>query len=160
MPSPRGGVWLLMFLAPPAAAGVSCRELTRGAIRLATASLLLITALGVVHGPRPNRDRQLVAAAIQRAGGQAILAEDLLAEDVALQGGRLWVANPIDAFDHRDQGLYLDWLVGRPAGDRAISHARVVLVARYSRAQHRLDSDSRATVIACTESAIAYSVAG
>jgi hypothetical protein len=50
---------------------------------------------------------------------------------VALAGGRVWMSNPLDAFDHQDQRVYLDWLDGRPEGDAALRHApRVVLVVR------------------------------
>jgi hypothetical protein len=157
--SGRGGIWLLLFLAPPAAAALTRRNLASGPINLAIASLVLIAAVGLAHGPRPNPDRALVATAIQDAGGKAILAEDLLGEDVALQGGRVWVANPIDAFGHGEQRIYLDWLQGKPAGDEAVRHARVVLVTRGSQAQRRIARNPRATVIASTETAIAYSLA-
>jgi hypothetical protein len=76
--------------------------------------------------------------ALRRADGTPILAESIPAEQVALAGGRVWMSNPIDAFDHRDQRIYLDWLAGRPAGDAALRHARLVLVLRGSDAAKRL----------------------
>jgi hypothetical protein len=157
--SGRGGIWVLLLLTPPAAAALTRRSLADRSIGLATVSLILIAVAGLVHGPHPNPDRALVATAIQRADGSAILAEDLLGEDVALQGGRVWIANPIDAFGHDEQRIYLDWLQGKPLGDEAIRHARVVLVARSSRAQRRIARNPRATVIASTETAIAYTIA-
>ena len=60
-----------------------------------------------------------------------ILAEAIPAEQVALAGGRVWMSNPLDAFSHRNQRLYLDWLAGTAAGEAALQHAaRVVLVIR------------------------------
>jgi hypothetical protein len=51
------------------------------------------------------------------------------------------MSNPLDAFRHRDQRLYLDWLAGRPAGDQALRHAgRVVLVNRGNAPAKRLRS--------------------
>jgi hypothetical protein len=48
------------------------------------------------------------------------------------------MSNPIDAFDRRDQRLYLDWLAGRQAGDAALQRATVVLVIRGSQPAKRL----------------------
>ena len=72
-----------------------------------------------------------------------MLAEDLLAEQVADAGGRVWVANPIDAFRPADQKLYVEWLRGVPAGDAALAHApRAVLVRLDGKADRRLRRDS------------------
>ena len=65
------------------------------------------------------------------------------------------MSNPIDAFSSRDQRLYLDWLAGRPSGDRALRHAHVFLVMRggapakrlrHSRTFRQLAHDSNAAV--------------
>ena len=86
---------------------------------------------------------QLLDKALQRAHGTPILAEGVFGEQIALAGGRVWMSNPLDAFSHRDQRLYLDWLAGKPAGDAALRHApRVVLVSPGGSAQERL-KDSR-----------------
>jgi hypothetical protein len=156
--SARGGVWLLLFLAPPAAAGLTRAGLSPRLVRLAAAGLALIVVVGLARGPQPNRDGALVATAVERAGGGAILAEDKLAEEVALQGGRVWVANPIDAFRRRDQATYLDWLEGLPAGDRALREVRIVLVAQGSPAQRRMARTPRAVVVARSAAAVAYAL--
>jgi hypothetical protein len=53
------------------------------------------------------------------------------------------MSNPIDAFDHRDQRLYLDWLAGRPAGDAALERAgRVVIVIRGDAPAKRIKRSS------------------
>jgi hypothetical protein len=50
-------------------------------------------------------------------------------EQVAVAGGRIWAGDPIDAFSHRVQVDYLDWLAGDRAGARAVTPAvRVALV--------------------------------
>jgi anaerobic selenocysteine-containing dehydrogenase len=91
------------------------------------------------------------------AHGTPVLAEDLLAEQVADAGGRVWVANPIDAFRTSDQRLYVDWLRGRPAGDAALAHApRAVLVRLDSKAEHRLRSDARFRRVASDTGAVLY----
>jgi hypothetical protein len=75
--------------------------------------------------------------ALQRADGTPILADGLVAEQVALAGGRVWMSNPLDAFSRADQQLYLDWIQGRPRGRLALEHApRVVLVSGGSSAGH------------------------
>ncbi len=49
------------------------------------------------------------------------------------------MSNPLDAFDHHDQRVYLDWLAGRGAGDAALRHARrIVLVIKGDPADKRL----------------------
>ncbi len=70
-----------------------------------------------------------------------MLAEDVLAEQVALAGGRIWIGNPLDAFHRSDQSTYLDWLDGRPSGDADVARVDVVLVAPRSRAERRIAAD-------------------
>ena len=53
--------------------------------------------------------RKLVTRTVTLAHGTPILGEDLLAEQVADAGGRVWVANPIDAFRKQDQRVYVEW---------------------------------------------------
>jgi hypothetical protein len=136
----RSGVWLLFFAVAPAAGGVRFRpgrpsRVAAPALAIATA----VMALGLARGPVSNSaGRALLSDALHRAGGTPILAEGVPAEQVALAGGLVWMSNPLDAFALRDQGLYLDWLAGKPAGDATLRHAQVVLVIRGSHPAKRL----------------------
>jgi hypothetical protein len=136
----RSGVWLLFFAAVPAARNL---DLGPGRERRLTKPLLAFTVavalFGLVRGPLPSgAGKPLLDDAVRRASGMPILAEAIPAEQVALAGGRVWMSNPLDAFSHRDQRAYLDWLAGRSAGDAALRRARVVLVIRGSEAAKRV----------------------
>jgi hypothetical protein len=137
----RSGVWLLFFAAAPAARSL---QLKPGRERRLAAPVLIVAIVlglsGLVRGPvSTSAGAPLLTEALRRAGGTAILAESIPAEQVALRGGHVWMSNPIDAFDRRDQRLYLDWLAGKPAGDAALRHVRrVVLVIRASPAAKRM----------------------
>ncbi len=131
----RSGVWLLFLAAAPAAKSLHLepgRERRLAGPLLAIA--LAIALLGLVRGPQSSgAGKPLLGEALRTAAGTPILADGIPAEQVALAGGRVWLSNPIDAFDNRDQRVYLDWLAGRPAGDAALLHARrAVLVIRGS----------------------------
>jgi hypothetical protein len=80
--------------------------------------------------------------AVRLAGGQAILADSEDAEQLALDGRRVWIANPIDAFARSDQRAYLSWLQGHTAGDSLLRRHDVVLVQADSKAQERLARDN------------------
>jgi hypothetical protein len=141
----RTGVFLLFFLAAPAALALTRpRGLAAGRSAAVAVALVVVTAAALVRGPiLVAAHAATVRAAIARAEGSPILAEDALAEQVALAGGRIWVGNPLDAYAIRDQRTYLDWLEGRPAGDAALRHApRAVLVHADSRADRRLRHDT------------------
>jgi hypothetical protein len=142
----RGGVWVVLLVVPLVAAGLPWRELQRSRV----ASMLLgvfafIVVLGIAHGPfNTAASAPLVARAVADAHGTPVLAEDALAEQIALDGGRVWVGNPVDAFSRADQRLWLAWLAGKPAGDAALAHApRVVFVRRTGAAVTRLARDPR-----------------
>ena len=107
-------------------------------------ALLVVVLIGIARGPLPGgASGQMVARTVALAHGTPVLAEDLLAEQVADAGGRVWVSNPIDAFSKPDQRLYVDWLRGLPAGDAALAHApRAVLVRYDGKADRRLRRDS------------------
>jgi hypothetical protein len=137
----RGGVWLVFLAATPAALGLGHGGAARSRIALPAALALVgLTIFGVVHGPRQlGAGDTVLRRSLADAGGTPVLATDILAEQVALEGGRVWIGNPIDAFPRGDQRVYIDWLQGKPAGDGALAHApRVVLVRPESKAQERI----------------------
>jgi hypothetical protein len=141
----RNSIWLLLFVAAPAAAGAGATRVrsARGADGLvgifawSVPVLLLFAALTrtpvqTVAGPH------LRAQAARLAAGRPILADDEDAEALALDGRRVWIANPIDAFDERAQDAYLSWLRGAPRGDALLRRQDVVLVQSGSAAQRRV----------------------
>jgi len=137
----RAGVWLVFFTATPAAFAFGSIRAPRARVAVPILAVLFIaTVFGLVRGPHDGGARgALLDDALRQAAGTPILATDLLAEQVALAGGRIWIGNPIDAFPKRDQRVYLDWLQGRSAGDIALRHApRVVLVKPGSQPERRL----------------------
>jgi hypothetical protein len=155
----RGGVWLVFFAATPAALGFGRGGEARSRLALPAALVLVgLTVFGIVHGPRELGARNTVLhRALTDAGGTPVLATDILAEQVALEGGRVWIGNPIDAFRRRDQRLYVDWLQGKPAGDAALAKApRVVLVQSGSDAQKRLAQRGDLREVARDDRAVLY----
>jgi hypothetical protein len=89
-----------------------------------------------------------------------VLADAVLAEQVELAGGLVWVADPIDAFRRRDQALYLDWIEGRASGRAALDHARLVLVSPTSKAGKASARDPRLVRIGRDTRAVLYRVRG
>jgi hypothetical protein len=155
----RSGVWLLFFAATPAACGLrlqSPRPLRLAAPAFAVAGAIVV--LGVARGPiSTGAGEPLLHEALCRAAGTPILADGVPSEQVALAGGRVWMSNPLDAFDRRDQRVYLDWLAGRPAGDVALRHApRVVLVVRDSAAAKRLTRSATLRAVAKDAHSVLY----
>ena len=155
----RSGVWFLFFAAAPAARGLrlgASRKLRAGAPALGLC--LAVAAFGLVRGPlSAGASKPLLEQALQQAHGTPILAEGVLSEQVALAGGRVWISNPLDAFSHRDQRLYLDWLSAKRKGDAALQHApRVVLVQRGGDVARRLRSRNAARPIASDANAVIY----
>jgi hypothetical protein len=139
----RGGVWLALFAVPLAATGFGGAarrvRLHRLARPLAFA-LIVIAVLGIAHGPfASGAGDGVLQRTLALARGTPVLAEDMLAEQVADSGGRVWMANPIDAFSKADQRVYVEWMRGLPAGDAALTHApRAVLVRSDGKAERRL----------------------
>jgi hypothetical protein len=146
----RNGVWLLLFVAAPAATAFRGRTTPHPAVVHALALLCLAAgALGVVRGPQAaGAEPRIVGRAIEAAHGRPILAEPASAEQIAAAGGRVWIANPLDAFAPADQRAYLEWLDGKAAGDRLLSLARTVVVTPGSPAAQRLGRDDRFRVTA------------
>ena len=143
--SSRNSIWFLFFAATPAALGLQ-RSGARGPrLSRRTASVCacvpaLMIGLGLARTPAPTGPTaRLLGETIAAAHGQPILAEPLDAEQLALQGQRIWIGNPIDAFARADQRLYLAWLRGTPQGDAILDKpVGAVLVRRGSAAERRL----------------------
>jgi hypothetical protein len=140
----RSAVWLLLFLAPVAARTFKTQEIwDRLLPPLATVAMVGVV-FAIVRGPVPTgAGGALVGRAVALSHGRPVLAQDILAEQVALAGGRILVGNPIDAFARSEQDRYLDWLGGQPAGIRAIpASVTVVLTSRDGPAQRLMSRDS------------------
>jgi hypothetical protein len=153
----RSGVWLLFFAGPPAARAVRLQSRTR-VWALPTVAALIVAVYGLARGPiSPRASDALVRQTLVAARGTPVLAQDALAEQVALAGGRVWMGNPLDAFPRRDQDLYLDWLDARPGGSGAFAHApRAVLVKRYGSANQLTAATHGLRVAAADSYAILY----
>jgi hypothetical protein len=138
----RNGTWLLFVLAYPAARGLHLRSPKPLLPGLAAAIFAAGALAALARGPLDPGSAAL-AERVARTG-KPVLATALLGQQVAADGGRVWVENPIDAFRRADQRLYLDWLSGKPSGAAAVRHAAFVLVnagsdaARVAAADHRL----------------------
>jgi hypothetical protein len=151
----RLGIWLLFVAAYPAARGLHLGR--PRSVHVALLAALAAFALAeVVRSPYDGGSRRLAALAAQTR--EPVLADALLAEQVELAGGKVWVADPIDAFRHADQRLYLHWLAGEPRGAPAVDHARLVLVQKSSSAGRVAVADSRLVRIAADRSAVLYRV--
>jgi hypothetical protein len=150
----RFGPWLLFVLTYPAAAAV---ELPRPR-RIPSLALLLplaATVAGVASAhPARGRSLALVAARTHRT----VLAEPIAAEEIELAGGRIWVADPLDAFGRADQRLYLAWSEGRASGRAAVAHASLVLVRQGSAAARASRRDRRLVRIAARDGYALYRV--
>lgn len=139
----RNGLWLLLFVATPAArafGSTSARAVLSRPIALACGCIpLLMLVLGLARSPVSSGAADpLLRQAARAAGTSPILADPLDAEQLALRGTRIWIGNPLDAFTHTDQRAYLEWLRGVPAADSVLAPIRVALVTRGSQAQLRL----------------------
>ncbi|MGZ8739456.1 MAG: hypothetical protein ACXWZ8_02525 [Gaiellaceae bacterium] len=151
----RNAIWLTCFIAAPAAHGLGKRFLRDFTVSRRTLVLCALVpaaflAIGVFQTPHQDGAGERVRSEAARlAAGQPILADGIDAEQLALDGRRVWIANPLDAFSRRDQRLYLDWLDASPAGDALLRKATAVVVTRGSAPQQRLERDpsfSRAAV--------------
>ena len=142
----RNEVWLVLFLAPAAVRRLQQLPAPSARIRpaLALVAVLLPAAVlaltvggpgssGVGAGPTLRRE------AVVAAHGTPILADPYDSERLALEGAKIVIGNPIDAFNRRDQRLYLDWLDGsEAAGARLASHSGAILVGRNDPASRAL----------------------
>ena len=139
----RDGVWLLLFVAPPAAQALRLRSSAPRAIAHGIAFVLVaVGGLALVRGPMTaGASERLVHQAIAAAQGGPILAEPATAERIALAGGRVVISNPLDAFSRTDQRAYIDWLQARRSADPLLRRTRVVVVSARSPADRRLRRD-------------------
>jgi hypothetical protein len=136
----RNSIWLLMFLAAPAAGVLLTSRRPSLGLSHGLAIVLTVAAVaGIVRGPLDvGASQGLIGRAIGHAHGGPILAEPAVAEQIAQAGGRVWISNPLDAFRRSDQGLYLDWLQGRPSGDGLLRKVTTVVVSKGSPSDTRL----------------------
>jgi hypothetical protein len=143
----RNGIWFLCLLAAPAAHGLGKRFVHDFAVSRRTVVFCALIpaaflALGVFQTPAQDGAGERVRSEAARlAAGKPILADGIDAERLALDGRRVWIANPLDAFSRRDQRRYLDWLDAGPAGDVLLRDATAVVVTRGSAPQRRLERD-------------------
>jgi hypothetical protein len=137
----RNSIWLVLFVAVPAACRLRIRgTAARSSLLLAAWALPILLAVAA-FARTPGQSvagAPLRTEAAHLAAGGPILADAQNAEQLAVDGRRVWIANPIDAFQRRDQRVYLDWLQGLPGGDALLTYNAVVLVDLHSVAQRRL----------------------
>ncbi len=124
----RNGVWLLLFLAPVAAAGPGRSRSDSTVLgdvaprdRAAHRAALLVTAIltaGIVVAVLATRSAslrppgsELVESVRRTAGRMPVLAVEPAAETFAAAGITVWAANPVDAFTRDVQGSFVDFLV-------------------------------------------------
>lgn len=150
----RTGVWFLFVAAYPAARGLRLGSPRPRLVAAAAVVLGLLAVALLAHGPPDPGSVRLARLAAR--DGRTVLADPILGQQVALAGGRVWVDNPVDAFDRADQDLYLEWLAGR--GRNAVSHADLVLVIPTSKAGRRAAVDPRLQRIAADANAVLYRV--
>jgi hypothetical protein len=154
----RSGIWLLFFLVAPSAAVIRPGRGWHRVFPALGAAALAALAYSAIRGPLANgASPSVIARAVRLANGGAVLAPDILAEQVALEGGRVWVGNPIDAFDHADQAAYLDWIEGNPGGRRALTReVDVVLTTRGSSSQRLMRTMRDYAVVSGRRTTLVY----
>jgi hypothetical protein len=122
----RHGVWLLLFVAPVAAAGrvrrsgsAAAEDSHREQVPRHPVVLLAVGAVaaGLVVAVLVNRSaavrppgHELVESLRQVAGPLPVLAREPEAETFAQAGIRVWATNPVDAFTGDVQGALVDFL--------------------------------------------------
>jgi hypothetical protein len=159
----RNTVWFALFAAAPAARRLGRARFNRFVLSRRSAVLcycgpILLAVVGLAQPPvATSAGEPLLRKTIALAAGKPILADDLDAERLALDGQRVWIANPLDAFSQNDQQLYLEWVRGDPAGDRMRDRVGVaLLVLRHSPADRRLARDHAYRVAAHDRVAVLY----
>jgi hypothetical protein len=158
----RNAVWLVFLVAAPAAHGLGKRfshdlTVSRRTLVLCAWIPAVFLVIGVLQ--RPHQDgagKRVRSEAVRVAAGKPILADGIDAEQFALDGRRVLIANPLDAFSRRDQRLYLDWLAASPAGDALLRGVTTVVVTRGSPPQQRLERDRSFRRVAVDAKAVIY----
>ncbi len=153
----RLGLFALGVAAYPAARALRVRSPRPSLVAVTAALFAALAVVGVVRSPA---DQDSVLARRAASSGGVVLADPLLAEEVSLHGGRVLVANPIDAFRRSDQRLYLDWLDGKPSGRAAVTRADLVLVGATSPAGRAAARDPRLHLLAKRAKTVLYRVEG
>src|SRR5205814_10165870 len=110
----RNGIWLLLFVAAPAACALRTAKRPPAAVSHGIALALAACAVaGLVRGPLEiGARRQLIAQATTVAHGRPLLADPAVAEQVAVAGRRVRSYNPLDAYRRRDRRLQRHWPPG------------------------------------------------
>ena len=136
----RHGIWLLLFLAPVAAAGARraamperdgppARTGRATAAALVAVTVLAVGLVGVQLARREDRVRPpgeaLVPELRRIAGDRPVLAKEPEAETFARDGITVWAANPVDAFTRETQAGFLDFLHDCRVPDPALTVAVV-----------------------------------
>lgn len=133
----RNGIWLLLLLAAPAAAGGARPAaepvvLGRPPARAIAAVLAVLLACAGIVGHRTRAMTEAsdeLAAEVRRAApGLVVLAPEPAVESLAVNGVRVWLSNPLDAFEQADQRTYLDFMAGRTGMMAAVDPSGAVLV--------------------------------
>ncbi len=152
----RNGSWLLLLLAYPAARALRVPTPKPRLLGLAAVIVGAGVLATLVRGPLDPGSEAL--ARLVARSGKPVLATSVLGQQVAVDGGRVWVENPIDAFRQADQRLYLDWLSGKRSGAAAVTHAAFVLVNTGSAAARVAASDRRLTFLLADRGGVLYQV--
>ncbi|MFP5219914.1 MAG: hypothetical protein ACLGIG_09285 [Actinomycetes bacterium] len=154
----RNGVWLLLFVAPRVASVVRLPA-RRHTDVVATAALLAALVIGgtaVVRGPAGEvPSSETIDAAVRLSHTCDLYADGQLGEHVAVAGGRVVIANPLDAYLPEDQRRYLEWL---GSGDVSFLPPDVdaVFVSKGSRAADMLSDDARFELVRSDASTEVY----
>lgn len=150
----RNGLWLLLFCAAPAAAGLTSQRPFRGTPRqrmsgrfpivLLSLGLCTATALSVQRASDIGPVSAMATVGVVKlAAGGVLLAPEPAAESFAAAGATVWLANPIDAFGQSDQAAYLDFLAGGPQASRAVASADLVVAREGTELARRLGRTAR-----------------
>lgn len=142
----RHGVWLLLFLMIPAAAGmtknsVGAEHTRQPSRRLVAAAVVACfvgsTALMIVRAPSFRAADEQSTRIAEMTRGEAVLATEPLAESLAAAGATVWMSNPLDAFIPADQTAYLAFMKGDAVGARSALLSADVVVTLPRTAQSR-----------------------
>jgi hypothetical protein len=158
----RNEVWLVLFVAVPAARALTGSRAWRSPVPQAAGTvgvvaLVLLAVIGLSQTPQPSgASDSLMDSAARAARGTPILADGINAEQLALAGRRILIGNPLDAFPKLEQRVYLDWLAGRPQGDLEADRVRAILVTAGSPADRRLAERDGFVLLRRSKHAVLY----